>query len=68
MVILCREFKKRENFYSPPFIESSNLGIYLVSNLSSELQEMPVSDISQKVVLLPFQTKHVALPMLHSDE
>ena len=68
MVILCREFKEKENFYNNPFIHSSNLGIYVVSNLSSDLQEKPISDISQKVVLLPFQTKHVAFPMLHSDE
>jgi hypothetical protein len=64
MIIVCREFLKKEDFFSAPFIESSKLGIYLVSNLS-EVHARRVSDISKKIVLLPFRNEHVAFPMLH---
>lgn len=66
-VLICREFLEKRNFYSSPFIDSSSLHIYMISNLSA-LKEKPVSNISAKMVLLPFKDKQVAFPLLHSDK
>ena len=63
-IIICREFLEKKNFFGSPFIESSSLHIYLVSKLSG-LTEKPVSDIAAKMILLPFQNKQVAFPLIH---
>lgn len=64
MVILCKEFSTKTNFFAAPLIESSQIGINVVTN-NSNLCEKPVTDIIGKVVLLPFQKNHVAIKMLH---
>ena len=46
--------------------ESSKLGIYNVEKLSQQLQVIPISDIEEKYVLLPWiDNVLVAMPMLH---
>ena len=65
MVILCREFSVKENFFDAPLIESSHIGIYVVRN-KLNLCEKEVTDIVGKVLLLPLQNYHVAIKMLHS--
>lgn len=68
MIILCKQFKKCTNFYSNPFCNSSSLDIYEVSDLSEDVQRRRISEISQKIVLLPLNETlhHLALPLLHS--
>lgn len=65
MVVIGREFLQKTSFYSSPFLDSSDLGVHIVSNLS-DLLEKSVSHISGKMVLLPFEDKQVAFPLLHS--
>ena len=65
-LIICRQFLEKSNFYSSPFLNSCSLDVYLVSNLSA-LQEKSISDISTKMILLPFRNKQVAFPLLHSS-
>lgn len=64
-VILCRPFLSLKPFYGKPLCESSSLGIYEVSNLGEVREELP-SNVSHKMVLLPYRNNFVALPLLHS--
>lgn len=66
MTILCREFLEREDFFGPPLISSSDLNIFLVTNLSDQLEEKLVEEIMGKMVLLPYENKQVAFPLLHT--
>ncbi|KAJ8044055.1 hypothetical protein HOLleu_11408 [Holothuria leucospilota] len=62
--VLYQKFKERRDFFQYP-LDSSQLGIVLVSNLSDDMQYAPVEKISEKLVLLPFKTSFLAVPMLH---
>lgn len=66
-VIVCREFLDKSDFYSNPFISSSELGIFILSNLSP-LQEVAIDSIAGKIVLMPFKDKAVGVPLLHSHQ
>uniref|UniRef100_A0A6B0VGQ9 Uncharacterized protein n=1 Tax=Ixodes ricinus TaxID=34613 RepID=A0A6B0VGQ9_IXORI len=61
--IIGQEFLVKEELYSAPF-ESSRLGISVVSHLS-ELKPWPLRNI-QKMVKLPWDSKFVTLPELHT--
>lgn len=63
-VIVGQKFSCYENFFPEPLCQSSMLGIHLVSNLDPILRSWPLSDISDKLVLLPFRSKHVCIPLL----
>lgn len=65
MCIIYMKFQKQEHFFEHPFTVSSVFGIYVVSELSSDIFESPIDEINQKIVLLPCQTKFVAFPLIH---
>lgn len=64
MAIVYREFVEKSNFYSNPLLDSSTLNVFTVSKLS-QLQEQPISNIEKKMILVPYEDRHVAFPMLH---
>ena len=53
-----------DDFFSHP-LESSNLGIYIVSDLSNEISARRLSDFGTKNVLLPYKDTFVVIPMLN---
>jgi hypothetical protein len=63
--IVYEPFEKKEPFFQYP-LPSVSLGIYLVSQLSGQVQVTPVCRISKKMILLPFQQFFVVFPQLHS--
>ena len=62
--VLCSCFENAESFFSYP-LDSERLGILFVFNLSKDFQIIPVEELKTKMVLLPFKTGYVALPLLH---
>lgn len=62
--IVGNEYKHVENFFSYP-IDSKELGIYVVSNLSTRVKCFMIGRNLQKYVRLPFQNKFVVVPLLH---
>ena len=67
ITVFCRAFRKLQNFFLEP-LPSSDLGIWVVSDLSHEIYTFPLNKIMEKYVLLPYdkKTSFVAMPMLHS--
>ncbi len=58
-------FEKGTCFFNFP-IDSTALGIRLLSKLSGQLSSAPVTDFTKPLLLLSLQKKFVALPQLHS--
>lgn len=58
------EYKEVEHSFKYP-IDSKELGIYMVSSLSTCLKCFMVGEKLQKYVRLPFQNKFVVFPLLH---
>lgn len=52
-------------FFSYP-IDSTSLGVLLLSKLSGQLCSAPVQDFTKPMVLLPLERMFVALPQLHT--
>lgn len=52
-------------FFNYP-IDSTSLGIHLLSRLSGQLASSPVTDFTKPLLLLPLWDMFVALPQLHS--
>ncbi|CAH1170530.1 unnamed protein product [Phaedon cochleariae] len=61
--IIGQKFLQIENFYTSP-CESSDLGIFLVSNLAP-LQYFPIELKTCKLVKLDYKNKYVVFPLLH---
>lgn len=57
--------KKIENFFTSP-LDSSLLGILLVSELENEFRSAKLSSVETKCVLLPFKNKYLAIPFTDS--
>ncbi|XP_072154974.1 uncharacterized protein [Bemisia tabaci] len=64
ILLVGRKFLQKENAFNTP-CPSSDLKIYIVSNLS-EMIVVPVCDVQYKNMLLPFRSKFVAQPILHT--
>ena len=62
--VLCSCFENGKSFFSYP-LDSERRGILFVFNLSKDFQIIPVEELKTKMVLLPFKTGYVALPLLH---
>ena len=62
--IIGQEFTVIEDFFSKP-CKSSILNIYRVKNLSKNVKRIKLSDIKCKMVLLPYKSNFVALPLHH---
>ncbi|XP_063615608.1 uncharacterized protein LOC134788707 [Penaeus indicus] len=68
--VVFQRFRHSDNFFSYP-LESTDLGICLVSMLNTSLDYTPVADIQRKMVLLPHSSKgnkasYLAIPLLHN--
>ena len=60
---VCIKFRKQKSFFNYPF-ESSEIKIFLVSDLTEHLCLINIDDIDNKVVLLPYRDSYVSIPML----
>lgn len=65
-VIICQEFLKKLPAYDSP-INSEKLNIYLLSDLSNDKTIVKICQIKKKMMLIDFNGKLFALPILHSD-
>jgi hypothetical protein len=64
--VLLQQFMTYEPFFLKP-LDSTRIGIFLVSVLSEELILCHISLISNKYVLLPYRDRlYVAIPLLHT--
>jgi len=68
--VVFQKFRHSDNFFCYP-LESTDLGISLVSMLNSSLDYTPVADIQIKMVLLPHSSQgdkasYLAIPLLHN--
>ncbi|KAK4886523.1 hypothetical protein RN001_002794 [Aquatica leii] len=64
-LILAHKFLLKESFYVYP-IDSKTLNVYVVSQISEQLEVHPVSHISGKCFLIPTNDGKVAFPIIHS--
>ena len=65
-IFLCvNPYCKVENLFDSP-ICSTAIGIYKVSELSSDIVKIKLSSLVKKCILLPYKRKFVALELLHS--
>ena len=62
--VVYREFE--QPFFDYP-INSPELGIYVVSNLSKHVKANKLDDKIVKYVKLPYKGKCVAMPLLHTS-
>ena len=62
--VLCNVFGTAKSFFTYP-MDSSRLGILFVCHLSEDLELLLVEELKTKMVLLPYKTGYVALPLLH---
>ena len=62
--VAYNSFLCKEDFFTYP-TASSNLGIFQVSNVSTELKVANLQTVKVKYVLLPYRNKMVALPIIH---
>ncbi len=60
------EYKQVEHFFTYP-VDSKELGIYVVSNLSTSVKCFIFGKNLQKCVRLPFQNKFVVVPLMHCN-
>ena len=64
VVLVYKAFLSDRPFYTYP-LDSRLLDIHKVSNICDDLHVADISQILMKYVLLPYQHKYVAFPMLH---
>lgn len=62
--IIGLEFIVMQDFFTKP-LKSSIMSIYKVKNMSKKKRKYKVSDIKCKMVLLPYKSDFVALPLRH---
>lgn len=63
-VVIGQEYNEKSDFFDVP-CPSSFLKVYLVKNLREMLQYWPISEIEEKLVMLPFENEYVVFPLLH---
>ena len=64
--VVIQRFLQSEPFFNIP-LNSKLIGIYVVTQLDSKFDVVPVSELHQKVILLPFQNSFVAIVLAHKD-
>lgn len=67
IVIVYKYYSKYEALYSYP-VSSCTLGIFLVSDLGSELKSCNLKDVLCKYILFPFRNGTAAFPVFHTDQ
>ena len=63
-IIVYEKFNTASNFFAYP-LQSMDLRVSKVSNLSGRLQVAPACSVICKCVLLPSGNKFIAFPMIH---
>ena len=63
-LVVYEDFEQSESLFSYP-LQSSDIGIKVVHNLSGKLAVANVDDIGQKCVLIPQQSGFIVMPLLH---
>jgi hypothetical protein len=63
--VVYEEFLHAESFFEYP-LQSKDLRIFKVSDMSGEFKCCKLLDITCKCVLLPFQDSFVSIPLLHT--
>lgn len=63
-LVVYEDFEHSESLFSYP-LQSANIGIKLVHNLSGRLSVTNISDIRHKCVLFQHRSGFVAVPLLH---
>jgi len=58
-------YKKKKQFYNNP-VDSSLFDIYLVDQLSEELNELNINNVKKKVMVVTHNSKSIALPLINS--
>lgn len=64
--VIGREFSNSCDLYTYP-CNSSEIGIYMLSELNRELKTWRLSDVTHKMVVLPSAAKFVAFPLSHTN-
>ncbi|XP_051787729.1 uncharacterized protein si:dkey-242h9.3 [Erpetoichthys calabaricus] len=62
--VVCQEYQHKAIFFEYP-IDSSCLGIFVVSKLSPNLHCLPIGSGMLKYVRLPLDDKYLVIPLLH---
>lgn len=62
--LVYNEFTQSSDFFDYP-IKSSQIGVFLLDDLSQDLKCVKVDDSVSKYVLLPFKNKYVGMPLHH---
>ena len=65
--LLCRHFRTLQDFFSYP-LSSREIGIFQLGDLGKTLTSYPVSEVVQKVVVLPNKHGHVCIPLVHARQ
>lgn len=66
MVIIGKKYTIIDHFYTEPCL-SSIIGIHFVSGLTDDLMYYwPLSEVSQKLIRLPYMSGFVVFPLLHT--
>lgn len=63
---VCQFYERHECFYSYP-VDSTFVGIRTVKQLSHQLHSVPVTDLTERLILLPFRDGDVAFLQLHNQ-
>ena len=64
-VLLFENFRNQNSFYEEP-LQSSDIRIYQVGNLSGDTVAVNIKEVICKYVLLPHRNNFVAVPLIHS--
>jgi hypothetical protein len=65
VLIIGKEFTSYSPLYNYP-IQSSDIDIFIVSDLLPEFKIWPVENISAKCIVLPFNDKFVSMSLIHT--
>lgn len=65
--LVYKEYRHRSSFFHYP-MNSCDLGIFIVNDLSDDLNPTVLGDSMKKYVRLPFRGKFVVVPLLHTTQ
>lgn len=66
IIIVGYKFLNKVDFYNNP-INSSQLDIWIIQDLSNVLQYLKLTDIKSKMLILVHGNKNIAMSILHSN-
>lgn len=66
IVIIGKSFSTQKAFYNKP-VDSTNLGIYVIDNLSIKYEYYNIHDIECKYMVLKLNNQQIGFPILHTS-